>query len=69
MITNEMHTPIAVSVKHACTLLGVGKSTLWAMWKDDKLDSILIGRKRLVLLQSIHRLVESQLSGQAHTVD
>lgn len=69
MVTNETQTPIAVSVKHACALLSVGKSTLWSMLKEHKLDSILIGRKRLVLLHSIHSFVESQPRSSAHIAE
>lgn len=49
---------IAVSVVEAGAALGVGRSTMWRLIKRGEVDTIRIGDRRLVVTQSLHRLVE-----------
>jgi hypothetical protein len=51
---------ISASVPEFSRLSGLGQSTVWAMLHDGRLESIAIGRRRLVLIASYHRLIEQQ---------
>jgi predicted DNA-binding transcriptional regulator AlpA len=51
---------ISASVPEFSRLSGLGQSTIWAMLHDGRLESISIGRRRLVLLDSYHRLIQQQ---------
>jgi hypothetical protein len=52
--------PLAVPVKVAAQLIGVGRSTLWVLIKQQEVETISIGRKRLVLHASLQALIESR---------
>jgi excisionase family DNA binding protein len=49
--------PLAVSVKKARALIDVGHTKLWELIKDGHLKTIRIGRKRLVIYESLKKLV------------
>ena len=49
--------PLAVSVKNACQLLGVGRTTMWALMKDGRVKTVRIGRRRLVIYASLEALL------------
>ena len=51
--------PLAVSVKTACQLLGIGNTTAWFLIKTGRLRTIKIGRRRLVIYASLEALTES----------
>jgi excisionase family DNA binding protein len=51
---------ISASVKEFARISGLGESTVWAMIHDGRLESIAIGRRRLVLIESYRRLIEQQ---------
>jgi hypothetical protein len=51
---------ISTSVPEFSRLSGLGQSTIWAMLHDGRLESIAVGRRRLVLIASYHRLIEQQ---------
>lgn len=42
--------PIAVPVKEALRIGGLGKSKFWELVRDGEIKTVKIGRKRLVLL-------------------
>ena len=46
-----------MSVKRARELLDVGHTTMWALIRDQKLETVSIGRKRLVIFNSLEGLV------------
>lgn len=52
-----MQQPLAVSVREACRLIGVGNTTLWALIKEGRLKTTRIGRRRLVLFASLEALI------------
>jgi excisionase family DNA binding protein len=52
--------PLAVPVKVAAQLIGVGRSTLWVLIKQQEVETINIGRKRLVLHASLQAFIESR---------
>lgn len=54
------HLPILVGVDEARYLLGgIGRTNLYSLISSGKLESVKIGKRRLVRVQSIHALVES----------
>ena len=56
--------PLAVSVKTACKLVGVGNTTMWALIKAGRVKTVSIGRRRLVIYASLEALVSEV--GQRH---
>ena len=48
--------PLAVSVKTACKLVGVGRTTMWALIKSGRVRTVSIGRRRLVIYASLETL-------------
>ncbi len=51
---------LLVSVPEAGRILGVGRTSIYSLINDGKLDSRLIGRRRLVTTASIANLVTDQ---------
>jgi excisionase family DNA binding protein len=49
--------PLAVSVKMACKLVGVGNTTMWALIKNGRVKTVRIGRRRLIIYTSLERLL------------
>jgi excisionase family DNA binding protein len=46
-----------VPVKMACQLVGIGNSTMWKYIKEGRVKTISLGRKRLVIYESLEQLV------------
>jgi len=53
----EAPKPLAVPVKTACKLVGVGNTTMWALIKDGRVKTVRIGRRRLVIYASLETLL------------
>jgi excisionase family DNA binding protein len=51
------YNPIAMSIKGAAAYLGVGRTTIYALLNTGALESIRVGRRRLVLTRSMAMLV------------
>jgi hypothetical protein len=56
---------ITAPVNEFSRLSGLGISTIWNMVRSGELDSITIGRRRLVVIDSYRKLVERQ-QAEAH---
>ena len=52
--------PLAVSIKDAAKALGLGRTSIYAMIADGRLEAFKIGRRTLVRVESITRLVAKQ---------
>ena len=52
--------PIALSVAEAVKVSGLGKTTLYEAMAQGRLESRLVGRKRLILVRSLRRLIEGE---------
>jgi excisionase family DNA binding protein len=52
------NVPLTVSVKAACELSGLGTRTIWQLLGDGTLESVHVGRRRLVNYESLRRLLE-----------
>lgn len=50
--------PLAVSVKKACHILDVGHTKMWELIRDHRVETVMIGRKRLVIYTSLEALIE-----------
>ena len=56
--------PLAVSVRTACALLGLGNAKMWELIKGGHIETIRVGRKRLVVYASLEELVEPSNAGR-----
>jgi excisionase family DNA binding protein len=56
---HELHggKPITITVGTAKRLSGLGHTTLWALIKAGKLETVRIGRRTLVTLSSLEALL------------
>ena len=52
--------PLAVSINDTAKSLGVGRTTVYEMIKDGRLKAFKLGRRTLVRVESIRRLVDAQ---------
>jgi excisionase family DNA binding protein len=57
---HESATPLAVPVKVACRLVGVGNTTMWALIKAGRVKTVSIGRRRLVIYSSLESLLTTE---------
>jgi hypothetical protein len=55
--------PLAVSVKTARQLLGIGNTKMWELIKDGRVQTVPLGRKRLVIYKSLENLIETSQAG------
>ena len=51
---------LAVSITDTGKALGLGRTSIYAMIADGRLEAFKLGRRRLVKTESIHRLIASQ---------
>jgi excisionase family DNA binding protein len=51
---------LAVSISDTVKALGLGRTTVYAMIADGRLEAFKLGRRRLVKAASIRRLINSQ---------
>lgn len=49
--------PITISVADAVHALGMGRTTIYKLLKNGSISSVRIGRRRLVLVESLQQLV------------
>jgi excisionase family DNA binding protein len=49
--------PLAVSINDTAKVLGLGRTTIYAMIADGRLEAFKLGRRTLVKAESIRRLV------------
>jgi excisionase family DNA binding protein len=54
------HHPITATLGDFSRLTGLGRSTIYALLNERRLDSIKVGKRRLIVLDSYRRLVEAQ---------
>lgn len=52
--------PVAATIHDAGKILGVQRSTIYKLMEAGAIDSIKVGKRRLVIVASIHRFVEAQ---------
>jgi excisionase family DNA binding protein len=52
--------PLAISVTEVTKVLGLGRTSIYAMIGDGRLEVLKLGRRTLIKTASIHRLIDSQ---------
>lgn len=52
--------PLAVSINDTARALGMGRTSIYAMIADGRLEAFKIGRRTLVRMESIRRLIATQ---------
>lgn len=52
--------PLAVSINDTARALGLGRTSIYAMIADGRLEAFKLGRRTLVRMESIRRLVAVQ---------
>lgn len=57
---------LVVSVNAAARTLGLGRTSIYALIKHNRIEAIKIGRRTLLTTASIRRLVEERSSASAH---
>lgn len=57
--------PVLCSVADAARALGIGKTKTYSLISEQLLDTVSIGSRRLVTVESIRRLVEQAQMGEA----
>jgi excisionase family DNA binding protein len=50
--------PIAVRIKDACSLSGLGLTSIYALLKEGKLEGLTVGRRRLITYASLENLLK-----------
>jgi excisionase family DNA binding protein len=60
LLQMNAHQPITATVSDFSRLTGLGRSTIYALLGDRRLDSIKVGKRRLIVLDSYRRLIEGQ---------
>jgi excisionase family DNA binding protein len=57
--------PLTVTVATAKKLSGLGNTTIWALIKDRTLETVHVGRRRLITYRSLEALLTPCLTPQA----
>jgi excisionase family DNA binding protein len=52
--------PIALSINETAKALSLGRTTLYALIKEGRLETLKIGRRTLIKAASVHRLLGSE---------
>ena len=61
----EASDRITASIGEFCILSGLGRTKIYELLGSGELDSILIGKRRLVIVESYRRLIERQRAARA----
>lgn len=55
----EHSTQITCTVRQACAMTGLGRTTLFAKLADGSLESTTVGRRRLIKVASLKRMLDA----------
>ena len=58
MQNHEQTQPLAVTVREACRLTGIGRTLLYDMIRDGRVNALRLGRRRLVTTASLNALID-----------
>jgi excisionase family DNA binding protein len=56
-VRREVPKPLSVTVDDACQLSGLGRTLLYDLIREGRLQSATIGRRRLVIFASLEALI------------
>lgn len=51
--------PITVTINDTARALGLGRTSIYALIREGRLEAIKMGRRTLIKVESIHRLIAS----------
>lgn len=52
--------PLAYSISEACRVSSLGRTFIFAAIRDDRLETRKVGRRRLILADSLRRFIEQR---------
>ena len=55
--------PILMGVGDTCVMLGLGRTTVYRHIKSGALETVIIGKRRMVRVQSARRMAGEKLDG------
>lgn len=58
-----MNSPLALRVNDAARTLGIGRTHLYSLIKQGKIETIQLGRRRLIVAASLTKIVENGSDG------
>jgi hypothetical protein len=62
---DPMVEPVLTSIPGAQAILGLSRSSVWLLIQNGEIESLNIGKRRLIVVASIHRLIERRLIRKA----
>jgi hypothetical protein len=65
LLDYESAKPLTVTVATAKRLSGLGNTTIWALIKDQTLETVHVGRRTLITYRSLEALLAPCLAPQA----
>lgn len=54
---------LTATIKEACEITGLGKTTLYNLIATKRVESTTVGRRRLIRMDSLERLLEAGCHG------
>jgi hypothetical protein len=63
--TSDALSPLTVTIAVARQISGLGNTTVWKLISDGTLQSVTVGRRRLVVYQSLRRLLSTDAATSA----
>ena len=63
-----MTTPLLHSIQSSTQILGIGRSSLYGLISEGKLNTVKIGRRTLIPDQEIRRYVESLIPPRSESI-
>lgn len=52
--------PITISINDAAKALGLGRTSIYALINEGRLETVKFGRRRLIKTETIRRLIDEQ---------